>query len=624
MGIFSIFPKLYRLVPVFLCDNTLARGERRYKIELTLWDLIKKRKSLWEKHRDPSLDKELVEAIADEILDREEIRCLILERPYLLIEACFSVVNKERKTVPFFLNPIQKDFLDKLQTQGRSKPYFILKSRQQGFTTLITAIGLSFAITTRNFSGFTLADREDNARAIFLDKAKLMYDMLPERLKPLEKLNSANELFFDRLNSSWRVSTASESVGRSRTLSFIHYSEVAFYRCPLSQLQKSISEAGVKDALCIYETTANGFNEAKALWDSGVCVNLFYPWYLSSEYRENDPSYKESADSWLKNRLGALKRRGLDESQLNWYARKYKMYLDKSAIRQEYPSSPEEAFVSSGRCIFDSDAISHYLSCFDIKPTPGYFTYKERTNPVYLPDGRLASASSELYDIKFIPDQNGYISIVDMPYTQDLGSQIVFKPYVIGADTAGSGEDYFTAKVLDNTTGRCVATLRKKHFDEDLFAKQLFCLGKFYNDALIGVESNFSAHPVRVLKSLGYPNLYSSKGTSYDSTGSYLGFITTSVTRPIIIANLVSIMRDNLLLETDRQTLIEMTSFVRHENGRASASSGAHDDLVMASAIAHFISGDFSKKVGIIDTGSSVLENNFTKIPLQEETFMEW
>ncbi|MBQ7907678.1 MAG: hypothetical protein IJ309_07790 [Clostridia bacterium] len=457
-----------------------------------------------------------------------------------------------------------------------------------------------------------------------MDKAKLMYDMLPDRLKPSEKLNSANELYFDRLNSSWRVATASESVGRSRTLSFIHYSEVAFYKCPLSQLQKSISEAGVKDALCIYETTANGFNEAKALWDSGVCINLFYPWYLSSEYREKDESYIKEADTWLLNRLNALKKRGLDKDQLCWYARKYKMYLDKSSIRQEYPSSPEEAFVASGSSVFDSDAISHYLSHFDIKSTRGYFQYEESFCPVYLPDGRLASTSLEISNIKFIPDPNGYISIVDMPYRQDLGSQIVVKPYVIGADTAGSGEDYFTAKVLDNTTGKCVATLHKQHIDEDLFAKQLYCLGKFYNDALIGVETNFSSHPVRVLKSLGYPSLYSSKGNGYGEEGRYLGFITTSVTRPIIIASLVSIMRDNLYLETDRQTLLEMISFVRHENGRASAASGAHDDLVMASAIAHFISNEFPKKSEIIDTGCAVLENNFNKIPLQEQTFMEW
>ena len=60
-------------------------------------------------------------------------------------------------------------------------------------------------------------------------------------------------------------------------------------------------------------------------------------------------------------------------------------------------------------------------------------------------------------------------------------------PYVIGGDTAGKGADYFAAKVIDNINGRTVATLHKQRMDEDVYAEQLYCLGKYYNDALIGV-----------------------------------------------------------------------------------------------------------------------------------------
>lgn len=572
-------------------------------------DLVSKRKQRWEELHDIEYDARLVRAIADKILESKELYEKIREKPWLLIECCFSLVDKKKRNVPFFFNEVQRDFVGKLEQYGRKKPFFVLKGRQQGFTTIITAIQLAFAIVRRNFSGFTLADRDDNTKTIFIDKAKVMYNALPERLKPHEKLNSVNELFFDKLNSSWRVASASANVGRSRTLSFIHYSEIAFFRCDLSDLQKSIQEAAIEDALCIYETTANGFNEAKELWDSESCVNLFYEWWQTDEYSCTEYEYLDATDEWLSKRLAVLEEKGLSREQLAWYAKKYKSYIDKTAIRQEYPCTPEEAFVSSGDCIFDKDAISNYLSTFNVKSKLGYFEYKEVVKEIKNETGILGY-TTEIKDISFKEDKNGYISIVEGPYVEKKGGAKMVKPYVIGADTAGTGLDYFTAKVLDNTTGRCVATLHKQRIDEDLFAKQIYCLGKYYNDALVGVETNYSRHPVRVLRELGYSNLYVAKkiGTAMDTPENYYGFVTSSITRPIIISNLVSVMREDIRLETDRQTLKEMTTFIKRADGRrAAAADGTHDDLVMASAIAHFIGIDYEHQIKTIDEGFDVL-----------------
>lgn len=590
--------------------------------EISISAMVKKRRELWERDKDIYSDQRLTCAIADKILDTESLREEVIKSPELLIEACFSIVDKRRETVPFFLNDVQRDFLSKLQTQGSSKPYFILKGRQQGFTSLITALMLAHAVVRRNFSGFTLADRDDNTKAIFIDKAKSMYNSLPKRLRPTEKFNSVNELYFDKLNSSWRIASASSNVGRSRTLSFIHYSEAAFFKCPIKDLQKSIGEAATSDAICVFETTANGFNEAKELWDSGACHNLFYEWYKTKEYVSNEYEYLKSGDTWLNNRLRMLKSKGLTKEQLTWYAKKYHSYIDKSSIRQEYPCTPEESFVSSGDCIFDKEGISNYLSSFNVKSRRGYFTYKIKPMPVFLPSGELASYKTTLTDIKFEESENGYISIVDEP-NEGAGSTV--KPYVIGADTAGTGQDYFSAKVIDNTTSRCVATLHIKNIDEDLFAHQLYCLGKHYNTALIGVETNYSRHPVRVLRSLGYENLYahSKKADTHGELEAY-GFVTSAVTRPIIISNLVSIMRENIYLETDRQTLYEMTTFIKRSDGKSAAADGSHDDLVMASAIAHFISLDYEHKPKSIDTSSAFLSQNFSPLPLQAENYMEW
>lgn len=594
--------------------NVAGAGKANKAIKkYTFDDFIKKRRQRWEEKHDIEYDRRIVESIVNEIFASEELIAEVRERPYLLIESCFTLVDKNKQNVPFFLNEVQRDFISRIEEGGTKKPYFVLKGRQQGFTTIITAIQLAFAIVRKNFAGFTLADRDDNTKAIFIDKAKVMYNALPERLKPHEKLNSVNELYFDRLNSSWRVASATSNVGRSRTLSFIHYSEVAFFRCSLSDLQKSIAEAAVSDAIRVYETTANGFNEAKELWDGGSCVNLFYEWWRTPEYVSSEYEYIDGADEWLSSRIEFLKEKGLSREQIAWYAKKYASYIDKTSIKQEYPCTPEEAFVSSGDCIFDKEAISNYLSVFDVKSNIGRFEYDKVAVPVTDGDGNIVGVEYKIENISFVPDRNGYISIVDEPFYEENGGVIKKKPYIIGADTAGTGIDYFTAKVLDNTSGKCVATLRKQKIDEDLFAEQIYCLGKYYNDALIGIETNYSRHPTRVLRSLGYTNMYLSKKmtTMYDANENFYGFVTSSVTRPIIISNLVSIMRENIRLETDRETLKEMTTFIKRDDGKQAAADGAHDDLVMASAIAHYIAIDYDHNISVTDTNRDFLETAF-------------
>lgn len=589
--------------------------------------MVAKRRALWEKSQNINEDKELCDAIAKKILETKALYREVMENPHKLIECCFTIVDKKRRTVPFFFNEVQRDFIDKLETLGRQKPYFILKGRQQGFTTLITAVQLANAIVTRNFSGFTIADRDDNTKAIFNDKAKSMYNDLPEILKPSEKYNSTNELYFDKLSSSWRVASATPNIGRSRTLSFIHFSEIAFYKCAIADLQKSIVEAATEEAYCIYETTANGFNDAKALWDTGFCNNLFYEWWRTKEYVSTEYSYLDSPDKWLKDRLNALKTKGLTKEQLTWYAKKYASYIDKNSIKQEYPCSPEEAFIVSGDCVFDKDAIANYLSTFSVKPTRGSFKYDKNLIPIEGGTGKVEEYDKQIYNIEFVPDPNGFISIVEEPKSYTEGSKSYQTPYVIGADTAGCGEDYFTAKVLDNTTGKCVATLRKQRMDEDLFAEQLYCLGKYYNYAYIGIEINYSRYPANHLHKLGYENMYSEKYSGDNlppGVDRRYGFMTTVSSRPVIISHLVKVMREGLHLETDRETLKELSTFIKHPYGKSAAASGSHDDLVMASAIAHYMRRFQTSEMIIIDTGPDFLDRFFANEANQSNQYLEW
>jgi phage terminase large subunit len=118
----------------------------------------------------------------------------------------------------------------------------------------------------------------------------------------------------------------------------------------------------------------------------------------------------------------------------------------------------------------------------------------------------------------------------------------------------------------------------------------------YYNCALMGIETNFSTHPVRELERLGYPKQYvreSVDNFTHSMKKSY-GFVTNSKTRPLLIAQLISEMRDSIENLNDKQTASEMMTFVYNEIRRPEAARGSHDDLVMALGIAYLIRGSQS------------------------------
>ena len=567
--------------------------------------LIQKRKDLWNDTHSIMKDKKLRLAIANELIKNEKLRNEIKSYPEKLIELLFIVVDKEKNLVPFFLNEVQNDFirnvLNKAKEDYKNKvindiSILILKGRQQGFTTVITAYQLACSITQRNFEGLTLADEASNTETIFQNKAKYVYNQLPDVIKPTEKFNNKRQMLFEKINSSWSVDTATKNVGRSRTINFFHGSECAFWRDGISAILAGLGEALTKSAIKIYETTANGFNDFREMWKTGVHINVFYEWWRTSEYRadfaskqtkENFLHRVETREDWIYERLRWLKYvKKLEDEQLWWYYLKYKKMLDKELIKQEYPCTPDEAFLTSGNCVFDTDKV---VTRIDEAPKPlkvGYFEYDyDDTLPAY---GTVDPITNEPYtknkisNIKWVNDPNGYIKIYNLPNTPELTK------YCIGGDTAGEGSDYFTGHVLDAKSGLQVAVL-KHQTDSDLYSRQMYCLGMYYKQALIGIESNFDSFPIKELVRLGYPNLYIREREDKFSgiTEKSYGFRTTTVTRPVIISNLIKIVRENTRLINDVDTLKEMLMFVRNEKGRAEAQEGEHDDLIMGLAIAY-------------------------------------
>jgi phage terminase large subunit len=119
----------------------------------------------------------------------------------------------------------------------------------------------------------------------------------------------------------------------------------------------------------------------------------------------------------------------------------------------------------------------------------------------------------------------------------------------------------------------------------------MYCLGRYYRDALIGIEANFDSYPIRELQRLGYPKQYTreAQDTYTGKTEKRFGFKTTSLTRPTIISRLIEIVREHCDTINDKDTLEELLTIIRNEKGRIEAPQGGHDDQMMSLAIAHEI-----------------------------------
>ena len=227
-----------------------------------------------------------------------------------------------------------------------------------------------------------------------------------------------------------------------------------------------------------------------------------------------------------------------------------------------------------GQTIFDARKVSDRLREIPQPIKQGEFVfstwYSERANEVMIDDSSIRWVEGD-----------GPIKIY-----RDV---VKGGAYVIGGDTAGEGSDYNVGQVIDHITGEQVCTIRGQ-MDEDVFAKQLYCLGRYYNVALISIEANFSSYPIRELERLRYPRQFvrqAEDSYTHRIRQSY-GFQTNKATRPVVIAGLVEIVREHVQWINDRDTLEEMLTFVRSETGKPEAQEGAHDDCVMSLAIAYY------------------------------------
>jgi hypothetical protein len=508
---------------------------------------------------------------------------------------CVKIRSKDQEIVPLVLNPVQKRFAEAIirmeETVGYVR-FVVLKARQQGLSTVISAWQY-FRLSQRKASkGLVMAHEALSTQTLF-DMYKLIHESVPEIVQPHAKYSSRTELVFDKIKSALRVATAGgRGVARGETLTVAHLSEVAFWppahaSANFNGLVKAVPK---KPGTAIFlESTANGmtgiFHEMWLAAEEGSSGYwpFFSAWFESQEYRTPAPAdfQRTPEEAELIKIYGP---KGLTDNDQLFWRRQEVATNGLDLFKQEYPSCPEEAFLSTGRPVFNLDYIHERLRD------------PERKKPVSL------MAVEPVYD-----EKSGRELPLRILREDPRGELKVFYPvdpaqtYVIGADVGmgikgqqkGGGRkdgDPSVAQVLDSQKRQVAVWRGIAH--PDVFAKILIALGYHYNSALIAPERNNHGLVTCVaIRDADYPYLYTDVAEGTVEAGKdtiKLGFFTSEATKPLIIDGLRASDRTREIEINDETTLKEMMTFVVTEAGKMEADGNMHDDCVMSLAIANY------------------------------------
>ena len=487
-----------------------------------------------------------------------------------------KIITKDarRGFVNFTFNDCQKkitEILDEqLSTNGKVRA-IILKARQQGISTYCAGRVFWKTYFTPHARSVVMAHDSATSDALFNMSRNIIRNM-DSLYKPTELRSNAKEIVIssphfkkdttgEKPVSSYRLYTAgSPEAGRGTTPTIAHLSEIAFWQHDekiLAGLFQGISEAPGTEV--ILESTANGASgEFYRLWRGALegeneYTPIFLPWFTTSEYyREPPEDFERSSEEEL-----LVENHDLNNGQLYW--RRLKIAEGgELKFRQEYPATPDEAFITAGKSVFALDKVNKLLPA--------------------QPDKKMIF---DFDSFTWETSKDGNLDIWEYP---DWDSN-----YILAADVAlGVGQDYSCAVVMD-TDRRVIALYRDNYIDPSKFGDLLFYLGRYYNNALLTVESNsMGVATLSRLAQMNYINLYKQTKISSISKeeGTTPGFRTTQVTKPHIIGNLKNAVENDDIWIASKTIIQELKDYVSTDSGRTEAAAGCHDDTIMATAIA--------------------------------------
>ena len=498
----------------------------------------------------------------------KKIRKKLLSDFEFYAKNALRIRTKDGETTPLSLNTAQQHLLKAVQKQYEEEGkirVIILKARQMGLSTFVGGWLYWWLSQRKAQRGLVVTHHADSTRALF-DMTRRYHENCPQPVKPQTKYSSRRELNFNVLDSSYVVATAGgESVARGETITVAHLSELAFWSPSTADENfNAIMQAipNKPNTAVFIESTANGVSgKFYDLW-KGACegtngfIPVFLPWYIQEEYQEPCPQNVDLSPDEKK----LQKEHHLTVEQLA-FRRKKVAQNGLDLFKQEYPSNADEAFLTSGRPIFNPEQLVRMLEQAD-KPVGRYALENDEWQPH--PRGELT-----LYE-DVVPGET----------------------YTIGADVAMGirGGDFSVAQVLDGK--KKLVGCYRAHVHPDFFADVLLRLGEFFNDAYIICESN--SHGLltctRLYKDYDYANFHTEIVVDKisDKETVKLGFATTAKSKPLAINELRASLRMDEISIHDKVTLREMLTYIETETGSMEAEAGCHDDCVMALALANY------------------------------------
>jgi len=454
------------------------------------------------------------------------------------IEYCLKIRGKDKHVNLAHFNPVQRE-VDR--TAGRRN--IILKARQVGITTYVAARFFLRTMLQPGTLSVQVAHDQQSAEEIFRIVHRFLENLPAEWRRSALKTSRANvrQIIFPKLDSEYRVESAADRcAGRGLTIQNLHCSEVARWPHDVEETLAALRAAVPPDGEIFLESTPSGaggtfYEEWQAAPETGY-VQHFFPWWWEQSYRrEVEPVNLTQEEFEL------MMKQGLDKAQIAFRREMRSQFRNR--FPEEYAEDPETCFLTSGHCMFDVAKLDAAL-----KKPPEYCDERENGNTLYL-----------------LPPVTG-------------------KKYIIGVDPAGGGTDgdRSCAQVIEVEKGTQCAELLGHYTPQEL-ATKVARLAQQYNHAYVAVERNNQGYSVLTFLSLecGYQNLYPG--------GEKPGWVTDRQTRPAMLSRLEEMVANLTHLFLSHRLLQECRSFVRDREGRCAAAPGAHDDTVMAMAIAQAV-----------------------------------
>lgn len=528
-----------------------------------------------------------------------------------ITEFCY-ITTKEGNFEKFKLNYPQDRLLkmiEKCLEEKRPIRIRVLKARQMGFSTLISALGFWWSAMNENMAYAVVAHKESSAQAIF-SKNKMFYDNLPKAMKPkTDKFNSEVISFNDSNGTGLRSKIFFGTAGggelfRGETILFLHKSEVAFWEDKSGVLQKSLNATVpyVPFSAIIDETTANGYNEWKDRWDNSVkgkdaYETLFVGWNELESYKLATPPNFKMSDKELALQFDY----DLSDQQIYWRRRKIEDDFDGNEMwfQQEYPLTPEEAFIASGMGVFDSETIKvGYRGCENPKYSKSIESVLTNKKLMIWEDPEMEMKVEYQQKAEWNEEKQKY-EMVDTEI--EIGKTYRYANYTLGIDTSGMGEDVTQMCVWHNITKVRVARFEVQKMSEEYLAKIAVEIARYYNDALIAPEVNFSHAICDYIIAEGYENLYITENlTRVDKKKDAIqyGWQTTKASKAPMISSLRAHLNNNPNAIRDKNFWYEAEYYIMEDvaTNKMNAAKGHHDDIIIADGIGYYVSCSFQSK----------------------------